>query len=253
MKELFDDNYFNDYTQLDHFHHYTDIINVRFYPDDPEEVYIKYHNGDFKTHISIRDNFAKLKKRLINNFYIGKDIKIGDAFGNEYNSYIPVMPIKDNLYLHAPIRNNQTNIINWEMAEIRYTNYKTKSINGRTEIVLPYFIAWNVDAIKYYVNLLCGTNDKEVTVRINNFHCDFEETIEFLNGIFEIKRNIKNHLTKTYVKSLAIPLTNLNIQMIILLYQGKMSPKHCWNFNTLEQALEIWRNLDERIPKEAET
>jgi hypothetical protein len=91
-----------------------------------------------------------------------------------------------------------------------------------------------------------------VTIRINNFQFDFEETIEFLNGIFEIKGNIKNHLTKTYVKSLAIPLTNLNIQMIILLYQGKMSPKHCWNFNTLEQAFKIWRNLDERIPKEAE-
>jgi hypothetical protein len=157
-----------------------------------------------------------LKKRLISNFYIGKDIKIGDAFGNEYNSYITVMPIKDNLYLHIPIRDNQNNTTRLEMAEFRYTNFEWKSINGRMEITTPYFTAWNVDAIKYYINMLSGSNDKEVTVRINNFQCDFEETIEFLNGIFDIKGNIKNHVAKAYTKSLAIPLTTLNIQMIIL-------------------------------------
>jgi hypothetical protein len=104
--EYFDDNFFNDYTQLNHFQQYSDTIRIKFYPDEPENVYIKYQNGDFKTQISIRDNFQKLKKRLISNFYIGKDIMIGNAFGNEYNSYITVMPIKDNLYLHIPIRDN---------------------------------------------------------------------------------------------------------------------------------------------------
>jgi hypothetical protein len=111
MIELFDDNYFNDYTQLNHFRQFTDTISIKFYPEEPEEVSIKYHNGEFKTQISIRDNFKKLKKRIVNNFYIRTDIKIGDAFGNEYNSYIPVMPIKDNLYLHIPIRNNQNNTV----------------------------------------------------------------------------------------------------------------------------------------------
>jgi hypothetical protein len=120
------------------------------------------------------------------------------------------------------------------------------------EIMLPYFTAWNVDAIKFYINLLNRVNDKESTIRINNFHCDFEETIEFLNGIFEIKGNIKNHLAKPYTKSLAIPLINLNIQMIILTYGGRMSPKHCSENFTLEQALTYWRNSDNRIPKEAE-
>jgi hypothetical protein len=176
---------------------------------------------------------------LISNCYIGRDIKIGDAFGNEYNSCITVMPIKENLYLYVPIRDNQNNTTKWEMAELRYTNFKMKSINDRMEILTPYFTAWNVDAVKYYINMLSGTNDKDVTVRVNNFHCDFEETIEFLNGIFEIKGNIKNHLAKAYTKSLVIPLTNLNIQMIILLYGGRMSPKHCWNNYTIEHALDI--------------
>jgi hypothetical protein len=138
------------------------------------------------------------------------------------------------------------------MAEVKYTNYIMKSINGRIEIMLPYFTAWNVDAIKYYINLINGVNDKEAVIRNNNFHCDFEETIEFLNGNFEIRRNIKNQLTKPYTKSLAIPLVELNIQMIILTYGGRMSPKHCWKNFTLEQALTIWRKTDERIPKEAD-
>jgi hypothetical protein len=163
------------------------------------------------------------------------------------------MPIKDNLYIHIPIRNNQNNTVIWDMAEVKYTNYKMKSINGRIEIMLPYFTAWNVDAIKYYINLINGVNDKDAVIRINNFHCDFEETIEFLNGIFEIRGNIKNQLTKPYIKSLAIPLNELNIQMIILTYGGRMSPKHCWKNFTIEQALTIWRKTDDRIPKEADT
>jgi hypothetical protein len=172
----------------------------------------------------IRDNFRKPKKRLVSNFYIGKDIMIGDAFGNEYNSYITVMPIKDNLYLHIPIRDNLNNTTKWEMVELRNINVEMKSINGRMEITTPYFTAWNVDAVKYYINMLNGTNDREVTIKINNYQCDFEETIEFLNGIFYIKGNIKNHLTSTYTKSLAIPFITLNIQMVTITYGGRMSP-----------------------------
>jgi hypothetical protein len=41
--------------------------------------------------------------------------------------------------------------------------------------------------------------------------------------------------------------------MIILTYGGRMSPKHCWKNFTLEQALSIWRNTDDKIPKQAET
>jgi hypothetical protein len=123
------------------------------------------------------------------------------------------MPIKDNLYLYVPIRDNQNNTTKCEAAELKITSFKTKSINDRMEILTPYFSAWNVDALKFYINMLCGTNDKEVTIRIDNFQCDFEETIEFLNGIFEIRGNIKNHLNKPYTKSLAIPLITLNIQM----------------------------------------
>jgi hypothetical protein len=162
------------------------------------------------------------------------------------------MPIKDNLYLYVPIRDNQNNTTKWEAAELKITSFKTKSINGRMEILTPYFSAWNADALKFYINMLYGTNDKEVTIRINNFQCDFEETIEFLNGIFEIRGNIKNHLNKPYTKSLSIPLTTLNIQMIILIYGGRMSPKHDWSNYSLEQALEIWGKFDEKIPKEAE-
>jgi hypothetical protein len=40
--------------------------------------------------------------------------------------------------------------------------------------------------------------------------------------------------------------------MIILIYGRIMSPKHCWNNYTLEQALKIWSNFDNRIPKDAE-
>jgi hypothetical protein len=93
-------------------------------------VYIKFRNGDFKTQISIRDNFRKLKKRLISNFYIGKDVIIGDAFGNEYNLYSTVMPIKDELYLHIPIRDNLNNTTIWKMVELKNTNIIIKSING---------------------------------------------------------------------------------------------------------------------------
>jgi hypothetical protein len=96
---------------LNQFKQATDTILIKFLPDETEEISIKYHNGEFKTHGSIRDNFKKLKKRIISNFYIGSDIKIGDAFGNEYNLYAPVMPIKDNLYIHIPIRNNQNNTV----------------------------------------------------------------------------------------------------------------------------------------------
>jgi hypothetical protein len=250
--ECLDDNFFNDYTQLSHFHQYSDTMQVKFYPDEPEDVYIKFRNGDFKTQISIRDNFQKLKKRLISNFYIGKDVIIGDAFGNEYNPYSTIMPIKDELYLHIPIRDNLNNTTIWKMAELKNTNIFIKSINGRFNIETPYFTAWNVDAIKHYINMLSGTNDKEVTIKINNYCCDFEESIEFINGIFSIKGNIKNHLVKAYTKSLAIPFTTLNIQMIIITYGGRMSPKHCWNNFSFEQAIEIWRSYDDRMPKNAE-
>jgi hypothetical protein len=40
--------------------------------------------------------------------------------------------------------------------------------------------------------------------------------------------------------------------MVILTYGGRMPPKHCWSNYTLEQALTIWSNFDERIPKNAE-
>jgi hypothetical protein len=48
------------------------------------------------------------------------------------------MPIKDNLYLPIPIRNNSSNTTKWEMAELRNTNIEIKSINGRMEITTPY-------------------------------------------------------------------------------------------------------------------
>jgi hypothetical protein len=74
--------------------------------------------------------------------------------------------------------------------------------------------------------MLSGVNDKEVTVKINNLFCEFDETIEFYKGIFSINGNIKQRV-KTYTKSLAIPFFYLNIQMIIITYGGKISPKHC--------------------------
>jgi hypothetical protein len=240
--DLYDDNLFNDHSQLELFHRYSQTIYVKFYPEEPEEALIRYRNGDFKTSVSIRDNFHTFKKRLIRNFYIGKDVKICDAFGNEYNSYVPVQPIKDDLYLYIPIRDNQNNMTTWEIAELKVTNFKTKSKIGRMDIVTPYFSAWNVEALKFYINMLCGTNDKETTIFINNYQCDFEETIEFKNGIFEIRGNIKMNINKPYIKSLAIPLMNLNIHMAIITYGGRMSPTHCWSNFSLEQALNIWEN-----------
>jgi hypothetical protein len=197
------------------------------------------------------DNFRKLKKRMINNFYIGRDAIIADAFGNEYNESSAVLPIKDNLFLHNPIRDNQNNTSIMKMAEIKYTNYQIKSNRNRIEILLPYFTAWNVNAIKLYANLLSGKNDKEVTVFLNGYQSDYEETIEFLDGIFEIRCNIKKQ-TNTYPKSIVLQLRDLNIQTILLTYGGKLSPKHCWNNLTLEQALNLWKSLDERIPHKYE-
>jgi hypothetical protein len=57
---------------------------------------------------------------------------------------------------------NNTTI--WKMVELKNTNIIIKSINGWFNIETPYFTAWNVDAIKYYINMLSGTNDKEVTI-----------------------------------------------------------------------------------------
>jgi hypothetical protein len=66
--DCLDENFFNDYTQLSHFHQYSNIIQFKIYADDPEDITVKFNNGDFRTQISIRDNFKKFKKRLINNF-----------------------------------------------------------------------------------------------------------------------------------------------------------------------------------------
>jgi hypothetical protein len=48
---------FNDYSQLEHFYQYFPIIQVKFYDDNSEDITIKCKNGEFKTQISIRDNF----------------------------------------------------------------------------------------------------------------------------------------------------------------------------------------------------
>jgi hypothetical protein len=226
MIECLDENLFNDYTKLNHFHQFSNIIQFKFYEDSPEDIFVKFKNGNFRTQISIRDNFKKFKKRLINNFYIGKDVIIGDIFGNEYNLYNTVMPIKDEIWLHILTRDNLNNTTTKVIAELKETNFNIKTMNGRINFIAPYFTGWNVDAIKYYMNMLIGVNDKEVTVKINNLFCEFDETIEFFKGIFNINENIKQ-MIKTYTKSLAIPFFYLNIQMIIITYGGKMSPKHC--------------------------
>jgi hypothetical protein len=83
------ESFFNDYTQLSHFHQYSNVIQFKFYEDDPEDIAVKFN------------------------------------------------------------------------------------------LITRYFTGLNVDAIKYYINMLSGVNDKEVTVKINNLYCEFEETIEF--------------------------------------------------------------------------
>jgi hypothetical protein len=148
-------------------------------------------------------------------------------FGNEYNLYNTVLPIRDEIWLHIPIRD-------------------------KFNLITPYFIGWNLDAIKSYINMLSGVNDKEVTVKINNLYCEFEETIEFLKGIFNISGIVKDQKVRTYTRSLAIPFNFLNIQMKIITYGGKMSPKHCWNNFTLTQAINIWEQNDDRMPRNAE-
>jgi hypothetical protein len=64
-------------------------------------------------------------------------------------------------------------------------------MNDRINFMAPYFMGWNVDAIKCYINMLYGVNDKEVSIKINNLYCEFDETIEFLRGIVSINGNIK--------------------------------------------------------------
>jgi hypothetical protein len=39
--DLYDDTFFNDFTQLEHFHRYSDTVQIKFYPDDSEEIYIQ--------------------------------------------------------------------------------------------------------------------------------------------------------------------------------------------------------------------
>jgi hypothetical protein len=192
LKDCLDENLFNDYTQLNQFHQYSNIIQFKF------------KNGNFRTQISIRDNFKKFKKRLINNFYIGKDVIIGDIYGNEYNLYNTVMPIKDEIWLHILIRDNLNNTTTKVIAELKETKFNIKTMNGRFNFIAPYFTGWNVDAIKCSINMLSGANDKEVTVKINNLFCDFDETIESVKGVFSINGNMKQ-MVRTYTKSLAIP------------------------------------------------
>jgi hypothetical protein len=180
--DYLDENFFNDYTQLSHFHQNSYVIQVKFYADDPEDVTVKFKNGNFTTQISIRDNFKKFKKRLINNFYIGKDILVGDMFGNEYNLYNTVMPIKDEIWLHILIRDNSNKTTMTTLAELKETNLNIKTRNGEFNCRVTYFTEWNVDAIKYYINMLSGVNDKNVTIKINNLYCEFDETIEFLKA-----------------------------------------------------------------------
>jgi hypothetical protein len=151
---------------------------------------------------------------------------IGDVFGNEYNLYNTVMPIKDEIWLHIPLKNHSDNTTTITMAELKNTNINIKMKNGRFNLIILYFTGWNIKSIKYYVNMLSGLNDREVTIKINNLYCVFEETIEFLNGIFSIYGNIKDHKIRTYTKSLAIPFITLNMQIIIITYGGRMSPKH---------------------------
>jgi hypothetical protein len=40
--------------------------------------------------------------------------------------------------------------------------------------------------------------------------------------------------------------------MIIIKYGNNLSPKHCWNNFTLTQAVNIWEQNDNRMPKNAE-
>jgi hypothetical protein len=200
--DCLDENFFNDYTQLNHFHQYSNTIQFKFYSDDPEVITVKFRNGDFRAQISVRDNLKKFKKRLISNFYIGKDIIIEDVFGNEYNLYNTVMPIKDEIWLHIPVRDNLNNTTTITMAELKNTNVNIKMKNSKFNLITTYFTEWNIDAIKYYINMLSGVNDKKVTVKVNNLYCEFEGTIEFLNGIFNISGNIKDQEIRTYAKSL---------------------------------------------------
>jgi hypothetical protein len=40
--DCLDENFFNDYTQLSHFHRFFNVIQIKFYPDNPEDVIIKF-------------------------------------------------------------------------------------------------------------------------------------------------------------------------------------------------------------------
>jgi hypothetical protein len=162
------------------------------------------------------------------------------------------MPIKNEIWLHIPIRDNLNNVATIAIGELKETNIDIKTKECIFNLRSPYFTGWNVDAIKSYINMLSGVNDKEVTVRINNLYCEFEETLEFLKGISSISGNIKNQKVKTYMKSLTISFNILNIQMIIITYGGKMSLKHCWNNFTLKQAINTWEQNDNRMPRNAE-
>jgi hypothetical protein len=55
---------FNDYSQLEHFHQYLPLIQIKFYQDNSKDINIKYKNGEFKYQICIKDNFKNFKKKL---------------------------------------------------------------------------------------------------------------------------------------------------------------------------------------------
>jgi hypothetical protein len=167
--DCLDQSLFNENSHLIHFHQLSQIIQIKFYEDDPEDVMIKLKNGEFKTQISIKDNFNTFKKRMISNFYIKKDIIIGNYFENKDNSYNTVMPVNNELWLHVQIRNNliKTTII--QIAEVKNAIISVKTQNGRFSLISPYLIGWNVNSVKYNINMLSGVNDKEVTIKLNKF------------------------------------------------------------------------------------
>jgi hypothetical protein len=102
-----------------------------------------------------------------------------------------------------------------------------------TSILLNNFSGWNVAAIKFYFNMVAGNMDKEVTIRINNLFCDFEETIEFIHEIFSIRGEINIQRSNSNTKSLGMPFNQFNVQMLII----------------IQETLSIWEQSDNKIPK----
>jgi hypothetical protein len=53
---------------------------------------------------------------------------------------------------------------------------------------------WNFYTLKVYINKLTGVIERNVNIRINNFYCDFDVKIEFMNDIDRIDDGVRNSL-----------------------------------------------------------